>query len=306
MSLTGTKKTWHLGKMMPNSRAPGVFSSLPNSLSIILEQPRPRRRNAAGAISSNLQPRLAANFCAKINTMMENQETEVFDGTAAINGGWNLKIGPLVPQSLHFNVVYEHRQVISLKFHASVEDDEIGGLICCFDIDFYNCTVAPFHCLENHESCSSQNKSWYPTCLPYVCGTALGTNYIKLVERVEVRNVAANTSPRYFPLSYVWGNVSTIKLSKPNEDDFKRGIKMVILNVSIVQDDFEDWARESFFMDLVYRNSVCNIAACDGINSSPNIFSQQILNVNHILRIYQEYSDRAIQISLLSDWVNWI
>lgn len=57
-------------------------------------------------------------------------------------------------------------------------------------------------------------------------------------------------------------------------------------------------------MGKVYRIGLFNIAACSGINSHQGVFTERNPNMSQPLVVDQEYSDQAVEITLLPDWVS--
>ncbi|PMD45621.1 HET-domain-containing protein, partial [Hyaloscypha variabilis F] len=146
------------------------------------------------------------------------------------------------------------------------------------------------NCLGKHEQCrpSFEDESWLPTRLIYV-GT-LGTPAIRLVSTGSL-----SEKVRYAALSHRWGTnkefvlTSTLlrtyeaeicpsNLSATLRDAFHatRSIGLQYLWVDclcIVQDDQDDWLRESATMGQVYGLSTCTIAATLGGNGDDGCFT---------------------------------
>ena len=57
-------------------------------------------------------------------------------------------------------------------------------------------------------------------------------------------------------------------------------------------------------MDRVYRNGVCNIAACDGTDSNCSLFSERNLQAGIPIVLRQNFSDGLVTIALMPDWVS--
>lgn len=103
----------------------------------------------------------------------------------------------------------------------------------------------------------------------------------------------------YVTLSHKWGgNIKQAKLTSETRTAFQRGLLIKNLprtfrdaiifatrlhnvgyiwidSLCIVQDDREDWLRESALMQKVYRNSFLNISATAGQNSDDGLYSQR-------------------------------
>lgn len=102
---------------------------------------------------------------------------------------------------------------------------------------------------------------------------------ISLVERINLED-----DVRYAALSYCWGDVKpTVLTTRANLDNHKKGIKLLALPqclrdavtvarslqiqylwidaLCIIQDDRDDWARESATMSQLFQNAYITIAA---------------------------------------------
>lgn len=151
-------------------------------------------------------------------------------------------------------------------------------------------------CIENHDCGPAQHQEkeqihWYPTRLVDVGTTTSERTAVRLIE-------TAKTQPEgpYVTLSHCWGGARLVtQLVKGNqavllaelpslpptlEDAIvatkKLGARYIwIDSLCIVQDDEDDWARESTLMASVYRNALCNIAATAAENSQGGLFYQR-------------------------------
>ncbi|KAE9379641.1 HET-domain-containing protein [Stipitochalara longipes BDJ] len=146
------------------------------------------------------------------------------------------------------------------------------------------------HCTNNHTSCSNSaqgHESWYPTRLLDV---GVESEYFELVKLIETAK--AKPEGPYLTLSHCWGQVSPTKLSKVNLEEFltrvpalpktfaeavsvarKIGARYLwIDSLCIVQDDLEDWRKESSLMYEVYKNALCTIAATASSDSRGGLF----------------------------------
>lgn len=94
----------------------------------------------------------------------------------------------------------------------------------------------------------------------------------------------------YMTLSHCWGGGSPLRLVRTSLSAFQQNIDtqklpktflqaaqmakylgcsyLWIDSLCIIQDDWDDWLREAALMGNVYKNSICNIAATDGKDSS--------------------------------------
>jgi hypothetical protein len=148
------------------------------------------------------------------------------------------------------------------------------------------------HCSESHPACAQIRQSdWYPTRLLDL-GSSAGHDSRTSVRLIETRD-ARPTGP-YVTLSHCWGDAAILKLEKELLTQFKEGISIKQLprtfvdaiavarylqvryiwidSLTIIQDDGEDWVRESVSMGQVYQNSFCNIGATGSSNSHGGLF----------------------------------
>ena len=101
-------------------------------------------------------------------------------------------------------------------------------------------------------------------------------------------------SPCYLTISHCWGNVERFKLMKDNLDMLRRGVPVHKLcknfqdaiyitrqlgykylwidSLCIIQDDEEDWRRESVLMATVYGHATLNLAASGAKDGSEGFF----------------------------------
>ncbi|KAE9367647.1 HET-domain-containing protein, partial [Stipitochalara longipes BDJ] len=108
------------------------------------------------------------------------------------------------------------------------------------------------------------------------------------------RTQTLHPSPLYLTLSHCWGKIETLKLKKDNIATFldeipagrlSRTFKDVLSltkalgfnyiwidSLCIVQDDLEDWRKESALMSKVYGNSTLNIAATHAKDGNDGLF----------------------------------
>ncbi|KAF2122809.1 hypothetical protein BDV96DRAFT_639371 [Lophiotrema nucula] len=78
-----------------------------------------------------------------------------------------------------------------------------------------------------------------------------------------------------------------------------------LMVASIIQDSSDEWAKESATMDQVYRNGICNIAACEATNSHQGIFINRNAIHGSPITVNRSFSDREIVFTLLPDWIRW-
>ncbi|KJZ74472.1 hypothetical protein HIM_06068 [Hirsutella minnesotensis 3608] len=72
---------------------------------------------------------------------------------------------------------------------------------------------------------------------------------------------------------------------------------------SIIQDFRDDWETEAVSMDRVYSNGVCNLAACDGQDSSHGLAADRDPWAGANIWICQLFRDGLTTITLMPDWV---
>jgi hypothetical protein len=98
-------------------------------------------------------------------------------------------------------------------------------------------------------------------------------------------------------LSHCWGQNKIKRLLEENLDQMKKTIRVAELpktfqdaiavtrklgiqylwidSLCIIQDNQEDWARESSIMGLIYKNGYCNIAAAAASDGTQGCFQQR-------------------------------
>ena len=152
----------------------------------------------------------------------------------------------------------------------------------------------------------NQVKSWIDECghkhrlCPLLTGepNALPTRVLKITRKqagFEVRLYEGNGKKlRYTTLSHCWGKDQPIKTTKANLSDHLREVKWPLLpktfqdaviithglgieylwidSLCIVQDDMNDWGKESAEMKNVYGYSYLTIAAAAGEDSRHGLF----------------------------------
>lgn len=154
-------------------------------------------------------------------------------------------------------------------------------------------------CNESHSLCSAAigtNSIWYPTRLLHINETSGQVNIIITAD------VSMARGGRYMTLSHCWGTEQQpLRLLKTNMHELKKDIALHTLpktfqdailvakklhmgylwidSLCIIQDDKDDWRRESAMMHEVYANGFCNIAATAAENGSKGLFFQQDVRV---------------------------
>ncbi|KAF2005644.1 HET-domain-containing protein [Amniculicola lignicola CBS 123094] len=177
------------------------------------------------------------------------------------------------------------------------------------------------HCLKHHELCSLGQNSWVPTRLLDLGSLGTDLGQVRLVE-----TGSGVESPVYLTLSHMWGTASVLKLVKSNYSDFMKGLRLDLLpqrfidsvylarrlklrylwidSLCIIQDDADDWARESSTMHQVYRNGICNIAACSGLNPTDSLFTNREPDTSEGIVVENVFRDQTATLILIPDWVH--
>lgn len=147
-------------------------------------------------------------------------------------------------------------------------------------------------CVENHRPCSKRTKLHrLPTRLLDLGRSGILTD-IRLCE-------SANLSQdiKYFTLSHCWGTLKFLMLLKGNIKAFQKSIPIQELSktfqdsivvtkrlgfrylwidsLCIIQDDDEDWQKESALMSMVYGLSTLNLTAAGAQDGSEGLFFQR-------------------------------
>ncbi len=134
-------------------------------------------------------------------------------------------------------------------------------------------------CTDKHEHCVKPDRQILPTRL--LC---LGEDKIRLIHTVK----NTGTQMQYATLSHAWGSLKFFRLEKETLTDlqecvpekqltktFRHAIHITrslgleylwIDSLCIIQDDEQDWLRESDLMSSVYGGSAINIAAADSLD----------------------------------------
>lgn len=168
-----------------------------------------------------------------------------------------------------------HWLTICRRYSSSLSSNFTGSPEC-FDL----ASLWLYSCFENHPRCSVQDEA--PNELPS------RLLHVRMVdEAIEVRlwlvEIEEDDEIQYLTLSHCWGKEEGITLTRDTLEDFTKSITLESLpqtfidaikvtlklgfeylwidSLCIVQDDEEDWKRESTNMGSIYRNGACNIAA---------------------------------------------
>ena len=134
---------------------------------------------------------------------------------------------------------------------------------------------------------------WYPKRLLDI-GVQGDTEW-KLIDTSS----CSPASPSYMTLSYRWGSLPALKLTRSTAQAFHCGMPFLNLpqvykdtvkvahwfsvrylwidSLCIFQDSYEDWEKESSVMQDIYANSACNIAATASMNPEGGLFRRRRL-----------------------------
>ncbi|KAI1179295.1 heterokaryon incompatibility protein-domain-containing protein [Nemania sp. FL0916] len=97
----------------------------------------------------------------------------------------------------------------------------------------------------------------------------LPTRLLKTTEgEIRVVETEEGVEGRYMTLSHRWGADETFNITRELKISY-----IWIDSLCIIQDDLEDWERESVRMRTIYGNSYLNIAGCHPKDSSESLFS---------------------------------
>ncbi|KAH9216216.1 heterokaryon incompatibility protein-domain-containing protein [Leptodontidium sp. 2 PMI_412] len=153
------------------------------------------------------------------------------------------------------------------------------------------------NCLQHHSSCSKDTGQFRPSRLLDL-GSNVGENDIRLiVSELDIPKQKGRQN-HYATLSYCWGppglNARTTKenigerrrkipldsLPRTVRDAVKvtreLGIRYLWVDaLCIIQEDKDDWARESAVMGQIYRRSLCTLAAAIGNDCNAGLFARR-------------------------------
>jgi hypothetical protein len=180
--------------------------------------------------------------------------------------------------------------VISLR-EFEIPYPQIGGIMDRTDSDASFAVASNWlsTCKKSHSSCGGfkSNRCKLPTRLLRISRTEVG-----YMIRLCVSNIPSDT--QYTTLSHCWGSLRILTLQRRYIESFQRDIPIYKLtktfqdaisvtyrlgfryiwidSLCIIQDDPEDWQRESVLMESVYGGSSLNIAASAASDGSTGCF----------------------------------
>ncbi|KAH7393407.1 heterokaryon incompatibility protein-domain-containing protein [Cadophora sp. MPI-SDFR-AT-0126] len=157
-------------------------------------------------------------------------------------------------------------------------------------------------CLMLHEGCKSSQSHRTPTRLLFIDD---GHTRLRLSHELD-------GCPEYATLSHCWGSLSFLTLNKSNITKFQEKVPVQALtktfqdairitsylglqylwidSLCIIQDDIDDWHRESPLMSDVYGGSTINIAASSAPDGSHGCFFDRHMFWGHTIQ--NEYYGR--------------
>jgi hypothetical protein len=161
-------------------------------------------------------------------------------------------------------------------------------------------------CLESHEECDSSGTGALPTRLLDL-RQFVSDGLVRLVE-------TDNRADRYIALSYSWGGRLLLTTTKSNIDDHKHNIMfskmpqtfqdLILLAVKlginylwidslcVIQDNAEDWAKESVKMADVYGGANLVVIAADAPHPGTGFLGRR--DGKHAWRDLKPLADRGV------------
>ncbi|KAH8651534.1 heterokaryon incompatibility protein-domain-containing protein [Tricladium varicosporioides] len=206
----------------------------------------------------------------------------------------------------------QSKNTTSVEFRRSLDDGRTPDTPFQLDISHRISKFSP-SCPLSNCTASEEAQEWakrqLQNCLSThsVCTTFGGKLEFMPTRLLDVRSIIKDgivrivypskeeLRSRYTSLSYCWGGDQAVKLIKTTHDEFQTGIHCDILQKSIqdaaritlwfgieylwvdalciIQDDLEDWHRESQLMCEVYQNSTLTISAIGAKSSGEGCFA---------------------------------
>jgi len=151
-------------------------------------------------------------------------------------------------------------------------------------------------CRNTHNRCAvPQSESWLPARLVYVERSSTSTMFAKICDRDALK-----PSTSYLTLSHRWGSSKFMTLASNVWGSWQKkvpieqlsrvfqealhvthelGFKYIwIDSLCIIQDDLEDWRRESTTMHRIYRGAICNLSASEFNSGEDGLINTQRLH----------------------------
>lgn len=72
--------------------------------------------------------------------------------------------------------------------------------------------------------------------------------------------------------------------------------------LSIIQNSPTDWASEASTMSMVYQNSTCTIAACEGTSSDDSMLTDRDVDSGKVIEVHKQFADRKVTLQPIPDW----
>ncbi|KAH9213812.1 hypothetical protein DL95DRAFT_409975 [Leptodontidium sp. 2 PMI_412] len=151
-------------------------------------------------------------------------------------------------------------------------------------------------CISDHSSCSKGTGQFRPSCLLDLAVDTNGNDIHLILSELEIPKQRTRQN-HFATLSYCWGppglNATTTK-----ENIEERRVKISFESLpKTIQEDKEDWARESAVMGQIYRKSLCTLAAVIGNYCNSGLFAVREaaqIPVSRILLTEGGRSDRGL------------
>ncbi|KAF2865486.1 heterokaryon incompatibility protein-domain-containing protein [Massariosphaeria phaeospora] len=274
-------------------------------------------------------------ICVSLMDMFDEKITDSINDSGLIGAYWALQLKTLLPSHISFcvlesggssrfvmgaNIEVAIRELHSVPVDPVLRLSTVVGAFTGGDSCLDLLTDSLHFCLQNHLSCKRETDDWMPTRLLDVRSHSTSGDSIRLVD-----TDAGLVSNDYLTLSHVWGSKPLLKLTTENEGAFRKCIEMDAIpqryadaisiarrlqipylwidSLCIIQNDEQDWAHEAVQMDKVYRNGVCNIAACDSLGPTESLFSNRNPRACAAFTTTHEYFEQTVEFTLLPDWV---
>jgi hypothetical protein len=239
---------------------------------------------AAGCLVCSLLHDGAAHFSSKIGGLSRELRIHVWGGN--IEGGGNVEMEIYCSGALKLALEF---------FFASNSESPIRGMKTLPTISGNTASEESMawvrrlldNCIKSHSSCSQQHVPNLPTRV-----LEIGSDDTKPTFRLLC---SPSTKARYACLSHCWGNSRAIVTEKATLETYTQGISWDMLpetfqeavliarklglqylwvdSLCIIQDDIQDWRKESAQMASIYQNSCITIAATKSPNDSGGCFS---------------------------------
>jgi hypothetical protein len=179
-------------------------------------------------------------------------------------------------------------------------------------------------CLSQHIACrEDSDKDWLPTRLIEI-SPAFAQYQARLIIPARMNPEERGVPRKYVALSHIWGKSQFTRLTTSNLQDLQESISpsdlsqtfqdaiivalrlgvryLWIDSLCIVQDSPEDWQTESSMMDLVYKNSLCTIAASEATEPHHGLFKNRDTSSLTPFKVLFTPDDRSESYYCFYDW----